>query len=85
MACGLPVLSTPVGETADQMKENSAGRFVPDEGYEEWSKAVLEILDKGMPSTLDIRTAQEAYDWPNVARRFVRVYDDLVSAYYGAK
>lgn len=85
MACGLPVLSTPVGETADKMKEHSAGRFVPVEGYEEWSKAVLEILDKGMPSTLDIRTAREAYDWPNVARRFVRVYDDLVSAYYGAK
>ena len=85
MACGLPVLSTPVGETADQMKEHSAGRFVPVEGYEEWSKAVLEILDKGMPRTLDIRIAREAYDWPNVARRFVRVYDDLVSAYYGAK
>ena len=85
MACGLPVLSTPVGETADQMKEHSAGRFVPVEGYEEWSKAVLEILDKRMPRTLDIRIAREAYDWPNVARRFVRVYDDLVSAYYGAK
>jgi glycosyltransferase involved in cell wall biosynthesis len=85
MGCGLPVLSTPVGETADQMKEHSAGRFVPVEGYEEWSKAVLEVLDKKMPSTLDIRTAREAYDWPNVARRFVRVYDDLVSAYYGAK
>jgi len=85
MACGLPVLSTPVGETADQMKEHSAGRFVPVEGYEEWSKAALEILDKKMPRTLDIRTAREAYDWPNVARRFVRVYDDLVSAYYGAK
>ncbi len=54
-------------------------------GYEEWSKAVLEILDKRMPRTLDIRIAREAYDWSNVARRFVRVYDDLVSAYYGAK
>ncbi len=85
MACGLPVLSTPVGETADRMKEHSAGRFVPVEGYEEWSKAALEILDKRMPSTLDIGIAREAYDWSNVARRFVRVYDDLVSAYYGAK
>jgi len=54
-------------------------------GYEEWSKAALEILDEGMPSTLDIRTAREAYHWSNVARRFVRVYDDLVSSYYGAK
>jgi glycosyltransferase involved in cell wall biosynthesis len=67
------------------MKEHSAGRFVPVEGYEEWSKAVLEILDKKMPRTLDIGIAREAYDWSNVARRFVQVYDDLVSAYYGAK
>lgn len=85
MACGLPVLSTPVGETADRMKEHSAGRFVPVKGYEKWSEAVLEILNKRMPRTLDIRIAREAYDWPNVARCFVRVYDDLVSLYYGAK
>ncbi len=85
MACGLPVLSTPVGETADTMKKHSAGRFVPVTGFEEWAKAVLEILDKGVPPVLDRAIAQEAYDWPKVAGRFIAVYDDLCKDYFSPR
>lgn len=83
MACGLPVLSTPVGETADTMNKHSAGRFVPVKDFEEWSKAVLEILDKGLPPALHRTIAREAYDWPHVARRFVSLYDSLSERYFG--
>jgi glycosyltransferase involved in cell wall biosynthesis len=85
MACGLPVLSTPVGETADTMKAHSAGRFVPVGGFEEWTNAVLEILDKGLPPVLDRAIAQEAYDWPKVAGRFIAVYDDLCKDYFSPR
>jgi len=82
MACGLPILSTPVGETADRMKKHGVGRFVPVKDYGEWTKAIVDILNGNLPKPLDIRIARDAYDWPNVAKRFVRVYDDLISAYY---
>lgn len=85
MACGLPVISTPVGETADKMIRYKAGKIVPVKKYSEWTKAILEILDKGMPRVLDREIAREAYDWPNVAKRFIRIYDDLISAYYKTK
>jgi glycosyltransferase involved in cell wall biosynthesis len=85
MACGLPVLSTPVGETADTMKKHSAGRFVPVKGLQEWSKTVLEILHNGLPSALQRTIAREAYDWPNVARRFVNLYDSLFEQYFGQR
>lgn len=80
MGCGLPVLSTPVGETAGRMKKYGVGKFVPVKNYDEWVKAILEILDKKIPRALDIKIARDAYDWPNVAKRFVSVYDDLIKA-----
>lgn len=82
MACGLPILSTPVGETSDRMKKYGVGKFVPVKNYDEWVKAVLEILDKGMPKALDIRIVRDVYDWPNVAKRFINVYRDLCNDYY---
>lgn len=82
MACGLPVISTPVGETGDTMRKHGVGKFVPIRNYDEWTKAISEILDKKIPKTLDIRIAQDAYDWPNVAKRFINVYRDLCKKYY---
>lgn len=82
MACGLPVISTPVGETADRMRKYGVGKIVPVKKYDEWTKAILEMLDGKMPHPLDIKIAKEAYDWPNVARRFVNVYNDLIAVYY---
>ena len=82
MACGLPVLSTPVGETADRMKKHGVGKFVPIKNYRKWIETIIEILVGNLPNPLALKVARDAYDWPNVAKRFVRVYDDLISAYY---
>jgi Glycosyltransferase len=82
MACGLPVLCTPVGETSDRMKKQGVGKFVPVKDYDEWEKAILEILDKRIPKILDLRIARDAYDWTNVARKFINLYHDLCRKYY---
>lgn len=82
MACGLPVLSTPVGETADRMLKHGVGKFVPVNKYNDWKAAIVEILQGGLPIQLDLRIARDAYDWRNVAKRFVRVYDDLMKSRY---
>jgi glycosyltransferase involved in cell wall biosynthesis len=78
MACGLPILSTLVGETTEVMQKYGAGRFLPVTNYIEWSKVIIDILERGMPPVLDIKIAKEAYDWSNVAKRFINLYDELL-------
>ena len=82
MACGLPILSTPVGETAEIMKEHGVGKFVSIKNYDEWDKAILEILKKKLPKAIDIPIAQDAYNSPGVARRYINIYHDLYKSYY---
>ncbi|OGW39031.1 MAG: hypothetical protein A2Y97_02340 [Nitrospirae bacterium RBG_13_39_12] len=78
IACGLPILSTPVGETADRMKNNNVGRFIPIKRYTEWQKAIIEILEYGPPKPMGIDLARSVYHWPNVADRFIKIFDDLL-------
>lgn len=85
MACGLPVLSTPVGETSERMRLHGAGKFIPVSRFDEWKVAIEEILDKGMPPVLNRAIAQAAYDWPQVAGRFIAVYDDLCKDYFSSR
>jgi len=79
MACGLPVLSTPVGETTEVMKKHHAGMFIPVYDYSGWVEAIIEILDNGIPAVLERDIAKNAYDWPNVARRLISIYDRLLN------
>ncbi len=83
MACGLPVMSTLVGETSERMKRYGVGKFIPAYRYDEWQVAIEEVLDKGLPASLDREIAKETYDWPKVAARFIDLYEDLCRAYFG--
>lgn len=85
MACGLPVLSTPVGETFERMRRYGAGKFIPVGRDDEWHVAIEEILDGRMPLSLDRAIAEEAYSWPQVARRFLSVYEDLYKQYFSSQ
>ena len=78
MACGLPVLSTPVGETAERMKKHSIGKFISVRYYNEWAATIESLLNKGLPKPLDIQTARKAYHWENVTKQFIRIYRDLI-------
>lgn len=78
MACGLPILSTPVGETTELLSRCSAGRFIAIDKYSEWLNAITDVLDNGSPNTLDRKIARNAYDWSKVAQRFIKIYDSLV-------
>ena len=78
MGCGLPVLSTPVGETAERMEKYSVGKFVSVKNYNEWTVAIERLLNRGLPKPLDIQTARNVYHWVNVAKRFVSIYRDLI-------
>ena len=77
LACGLPVLSTAVGETAERMKKHGIGKLMPVRDYDEWIASIEYILDNGLPKPLDIQIAREAYHREYVATRFINIYHDL--------
>ena len=81
MGCGLPVLSTPVGETSELMRKYKTGGFVPVHNYKEWKKTIEKILDRGLPPPIDINIARGAYHWPNAVKCFIKIYDELVILY----
>jgi len=82
MGCGLPVISTPVGETAERMKKYSVGAFISIKKCNEWAAAIDSLLNKGLPKSLDIQIARDAYHWENVAKRFINIYHDLYKSYF---
>ena len=85
MGCGLPVISTPVGETTDTMRQYNVGKIIPTKKYGQWKAVIEKVLNGNMPKVLDINIARGSYDWKNVAKRFINVYDYLNSMYYERK
>jgi glycosyltransferase involved in cell wall biosynthesis len=82
LASGLPVLSTEVGETAEIMKKHGVGKLIPINDYDEWEASLKYILDNGLPKTLDMQIAREAYHREYIARRLVNIYHDLCKSYF---
>lgn len=85
VACVLPMVAMPVGETSERMRRYGVGKFIPVDRYDQWKLATEEILDQGLPQALDREMARDAYDWPQVARRFIEVYDHLCRQYIGPR
>ncbi len=82
MGCGLPIISTPVGETAERMKKHCVGTFMPVKKCDEWIVTIEGLLNNGLPKPLDIQTARKAYHRENVAMQFINTYHDLCKVYF---
>jgi glycosyltransferase involved in cell wall biosynthesis len=78
MACGLPVVTTPVGETWERMRAHGVGAVIPVGDYAGWTRAFEEIVAGAMPPPIDPTAAQAAYDWSHVATRCVRLAESLL-------
>lgn len=78
MACGLPVVTTPVGETWERMRAHGVGAVIPVRDYARWTRAIEEIQAGAIPPALDLTVAQAAYDWSQVATRCVRLVEGLL-------
>src|SRR5439155_312472 len=78
MACGLPVLTTPVGATWELMTAHGAGVVVPARDHAAWARALSRILDEGGPPALEIVAARRAFDWAVIGERVVALYAELL-------
>jgi glycosyltransferase involved in cell wall biosynthesis len=78
-ACGLPVLSTPVGGTFEVMRRAGAGAVLPGADFPRWPGVLRTILDGRRPLPLERELARAEFDWRNVARRFVGLLDEVVA------
>jgi len=78
MASGLPVVTTPVGETWERMRAHGVGAVIPVRDYTGWTRAIEEILAGAMPPALEQTAAQAAYDWSHVATRCVWLVEGLL-------
>jgi glycosyltransferase involved in cell wall biosynthesis len=73
LACGLPVVTTPVGEVAAIVARAGSGRTTQGRSPEAVTRALLEVLDTGQA----LRAAADAAAAPYLADRVLEtIYDD---------
>lgn len=60
MACGTPVLATPVGAVADIIADGETGYFLRDTSAEEIARGILRALDADHPEELSARAREMA-------------------------
>jgi glycosyltransferase involved in cell wall biosynthesis len=76
-ACGVPVLSTNVGYTAELMQEHHAGVIMPKTDYDQWEKNLINILEGNLPEPFDPALVIRYFSWPKVAQQFIDVFRSL--------
>jgi glycosyltransferase involved in cell wall biosynthesis len=75
LACEIPVFSTKVGGTYDIMNEKKVGMFVDIDDFSEWKIQLSKILSGYKIEILDREIAKEKFHWPNIAVKFIELYD----------
>jgi len=80
MACGLPVVVTKTGGTAELVKDN--GIVVPPDDPDQLATAILTLLDdenQRPDAALASRTIAKKFGWPAVAQRYMHTYREAVA------
>lgn len=76
-ACEVPVMTTDFGEAPEVCRKYNVGLVVPNKP-EVWETKFSEYISgKLVVKKLGRETALRHYSWPNVANRFVELYDSL--------
>jgi len=82
-ACEVPVICTKTGNTAELLSQYNAGCLLEIDDYKEWEKKFEAILNNKLKVyPLNRFVAQQHYDWPNIARKFINIYDELTKRYF---
>ena len=74
LACGLPVVSTNVGDVSELIKNGKTGYVVNSRTSEEFASRILDILGSENSFTTDCVNTAMKYSWENIARDTLEVY-----------
>jgi len=80
LACGVPVVSTPVGDVAQVVRDGRNGRVVPKDGGE-FARALVEMLLREDVASLRLDCAQGAtsFGFDQIGMRTVALYQELLA------
>jgi D-inositol-3-phosphate glycosyltransferase len=79
LACGRPVVSTPVGAVDSLIRKARAGCIVPDPSPRSLADGIQSIIsDRSMPAADVIRKSILEYSWSNVASAIIAEYATLI-------
>ena len=79
LACGRPVVSTPVGAMESLIKKSQAGHVVSDTLPRSLAKGIQSIITNSTPQQADeIRESVLDYSWSNVAAAILEEYETAI-------
>jgi glycosyltransferase involved in cell wall biosynthesis len=77
MACGLKIITTKTGYTAELLAEHGAGLLLPTDDPAAWSEPIRRVLEGAPVPALDRAVAERHFDWKRVSRRFLEIYETV--------
>ncbi|MEL7185050.1 MAG: glycosyltransferase [Pseudomonadota bacterium] len=80
LACGLPVVTTPVGDNGWFVKDGENGYLVPVDDSEAMAAALRKVLDKRPWDRQQISAGLAVGDWDAVARDVLAFFDTILTA-----
>ncbi len=79
LACGRPVVSTPVGAMESLVKQSQAGQVVSDTLPRSLAKGIQSIISNStLPQADEIRKSVLDYSWSNVAAAILKEYETAI-------
>lgn len=85
LACETPVFATKVGNTSEILLQHGAGTVVGTTDYSQWKQELENILDGKRIRILERAIAKRLYHWPNIARQFIDLYEEVTSCRNGIR
>jgi glycosyltransferase involved in cell wall biosynthesis len=84
MACETPFIGTNVEGIPSVVEQFEAGLLIPPRDSNAIASAVIDVLEDGAVLSANRERAKNYYDWHNIAKKNIDVYDALFERYYGS-
>ena len=78
LACGRPVVSTPVGAMESLIRQSQAGRIVSDTSPRSLADGIQSIITNSTPPADEIHKSVHGYSWSNVAAAILKEYETAI-------
>ncbi len=77
LACEIPVFCTRVGGVDDILDKHQTGVLLNPADYDQWEFELRKFFEEKQIPVMDRKLAAQYFHWPNIAQKFVDVYNSL--------